>query len=98
MSELDEVSMRIGLLTGQVEALNSNMEHMLSWMKDSHSEMTKAIADHSETDRKEFDEIKKRVQSLDGFRNRVMTVSAVCSLIVSGCGSWLLTHLWGKST
>lgn len=98
MSELDEVSMRIGLLTGQVESLNGNMEHLISWIKDSNAELKTAMTAHDANDRQEFEKLKTKIQSLDGFKNRVMAVSALCSLIISGCGSWLLTHWWGKSS
>lgn len=97
MSELDEVSMRIGQLTGQVEGLNENFERMITWMKESHTEVKSALDAHNANDKKEFAELKTRVERLDGFRNKIIAICSVCSAVFTAGGSFLYHHFFDKT-
>lgn len=81
--DLDEVSMRIGLLTGQVEALNNNMEHMISWMKSSNETFQTSLTKHTEADAVNFTTLTTKVDGVLSWKKKVMTVGAVCSVIVT---------------
>lgn len=65
MSEqLDQISYRIGELSGEVRSLNSNMEHVIEWMKESNQRV---------------EELKKQVGHLEKFKVKVVAVASVVS-------------------
>lgn len=97
MSELDEVSMHIGQLTGQMESLNENFERMITWMKESHTEVKLALDVHNANDKIQFDELKTKVEALDGFRNKIIAVCSVCSALFTAGGSFIYHHFFDKT-
>lgn len=96
MSELDEVSMHIGQLTGQVEALNSNLEHLIGWVKESNASMKVTMDAHDANDRREFETIRNKIQSLDKFKTKVLTGAAICSLVFTASANYLYHYMFGK--
>lgn len=81
MSEsIDALSYNVGKLTGQVESLNENMEHLVNWIKESNTRIEKTLSDHSAADKIDFDDLKKKVVSLEKFKARVYMVASICSL------------------
>lgn len=96
MSELDEVSMRIGLLTGQVESLDSKIEHLIGWIKDSNSKVEAALTEHRKEDKKEFDEMRIKVQGLESFKKNIIAIASVCSLALTGVVHIVIAVVSGK--
>lgn len=90
MSDLDEVSLSIGKLTGQVESLGQNIDHMISWVKESNRRFEDVLQTHTTNDANNFEELKRRIAGLDKFKARVYTVASVCSLCFTAGMNYLL--------
>lgn len=93
MSDLDQVSLHIGQLSGQVESLNKNMDHLVSWIKDSNGRIETALTTHATEDKKSFDLLTEKVAKLEKFRAKALAVVSVCTLVLTGGWNFLIAHL-----
>lgn len=82
MSELDEASLTIGKLTGQVEALNDNLEHLINWIKESNTRMEEQLFKHTEADTKNFNMLFRQVDRLENFKSSVVRMASMASVMI----------------
>jgi len=84
MAELDEISVSIGSLQADVKNINSNLEHILNYFKESNSDLKELLTIHAEDDKKNFKDLGDRTKSLEKFQYKVYGIASLCTLIITG--------------
>lgn len=92
MSDLDEVSLKIGQLSGQMQMQNQNFEHLITWIKESNGRIELALGNHSSEDKNNFKSLEEKVAKLDKFRVRALAVVSVCSLVLTAAVNFIIAH------
>lgn len=97
MSGLDEISVSIGALNANVENINKNLEHVLTYIRLSKEEVKEALTKHVEDDKDKFTDIDNRTKSLENFQYKVYGIASVFAFIATSLTNLASGYIKTKS-